>query len=82
MRSLASPQCPLPPSPPPPLPLPSFSPARSFFRGDWAGLLYQDRFAAMSSDIEEALLGGEESIHAILASVADAVKVGDRGCGD
>ncbi len=38
-------------------------------------MLYQDRFTAMSADIEEALLAGEEAVKAVMDSIAEAVRV-------
>jgi hypothetical protein len=63
---------------PSPLPLPA--PIPSFFRQDWAGLLYHDRFAAMTADIGEALLSSEASVKAIMASIEDAVQVRSCAC--
>ncbi len=52
----------------------------SFFRGDWSGALYHDRFSAMTLDIEEALMAGEESVKAVMSAVRDAVSVCHLPC--
>ena len=49
----------------------------SFFRGDWSGALYQDRYTAMTEDIGAAL-SSEDSVKHIMSTVDHAVVV--RAC--